>query len=94
MEKQIIGHYSGEGYRVDENVVGKTVHQMMFDSQDMGGGYRNGNGGDGWLRILEFFPDGQTVKVKTFSSLFAISPTTQSHAWKKDARNEFTMKFD
>jgi len=68
---------------------------VMFDpSQTQGGGHRSGNGGDGWLRILEFSPDGKTVKVKTFSPLFAISPTSQPNAWKKDARNEFTMKLD
>lgn len=94
IELVLSGHYSGEGYRVDENSAGKAVHQIMFDAQSMGGGHRNGNGGDGWLRILEFFPDGQTIKVKTFSPLFAISPTSQPYAWKRDARNEFTIKFD
>lgn len=94
IELVLSGHHPGEGYRADKNMVGKTVHQMLFDAQSMGGGHRNGNGGDGWLRILEFLPDGETVKVKTFSPLFAISPTSQPHAWKKDARNEFTMKFD
>lgn len=94
IELVLSGHYSGEGYRIDDNAVGKSVHQIMFDAQSMGGGHRDGNGGDGWLRIMEFFPDGKTVKVKTFSPLFAISPTSQPHAWKKDVRNEFTIKFD
>lgn len=93
IELVLSGHYSGEGYRADENAAGKAVHQVMFDAQSLGGGHRNGNGGDGWLRILEFLPDGQTVKVKTFSPLFAISPTSQPNAWKKDDRNEFTFKF-
>ena len=94
IEMVLCGHISGEGYRQDKNGSGKTVHQVLFDAQSMGGGHRNGNGGDGWLRIFEFFPDGKTVKVKTFSPLFAISPSTQSLAWKKDVRNEFTMKLD
>ncbi len=94
IEMVLSGHIPGEGYRVDKNKAGKSVHQIMFDAQDMGGGHRSGNGGDGWLRILEFFPDGKTVKLKTFSPLFAISPTSQPHAWKKDARNEFTFRFD
>lgn len=88
------GHISGEGYRMDKNAAGKTVHQVLFDAQSMGGGHRNGNGGDGWLRILEFFPDGHTVKVRTFSPLFGISPTTQKYAWKTDERNEFIMILD
>lgn len=93
-ELVLSGHISGEGYRVDKNKAGKSVHQILFDAQSMGGGHRDGNGGDGWLRILEFFPDGKTMKVKTYSVLFGTSPTTQQHAWKKDARNEFTIKFD
>ncbi|MDR1337046.1 MAG: metallophosphoesterase [Tannerella sp.] len=93
IELVLCGHISVEGYRTDRNAAGKTVHQMLFDTQTVGGGHY-GNGGDGWLRILEFLPDGETVVVKTFSPLFAISPTTQVHAWKKDAGNAFTLKFD
>lgn len=94
IELVLCGHISGEGYRMDENEVGKPVHQMLFDAQSMGGGHRDGNGGDGWLRILEFFPDDKTMKVKTFSPLFGASPTTQQFAWKKDERNEFVIVFD
>jgi hypothetical protein len=94
IEMVLCGHISGEGYRSDKNKAGKSVHQILFDAQSMGGGHRDGNGGDGWIRILEFFPDGQTVKVKTFSPLFGISPTSQHEAWKKDVRNEYTIHFD
>ncbi len=93
IELVLCGHISGEGYRVDANATGLAVHQVLFDAQSMGGGHRDGNGGDGWLRILEFLPDNKTVKLKTFSPLFAASPTTRQFAWKKDARNEFVMEF-
>ncbi|WP_295935871.1 metallophosphoesterase [uncultured Alistipes sp.] len=92
IELVLCGHISGTGFRTDKNRAGKQVHQMLFDAQSMGGGYE-GNGGDGWIRILEFMPDGVTVKVTTFSPLFAVSPTTQQHAWLRDARNEFTFRF-
>lgn len=94
IEMVLCGHFAGEGYRKDKNSIGRSVHQVLFDAQSMGGGSRSGNGGDGWLRILEFLPDGKTVKVKTFSPLFGISPTSQPHAWKRDARNEYTIQFD
>jgi hypothetical protein len=94
IELVLCGHISGEGYRKDNNQAGKPVHQMLFDAQSMGGGHRDGNGGDGWLRILEFYPDNKTVKVKTYSPLFGISPTTCEHAWKTDERNEFILKFE
>lgn len=90
----LCGHISGEGYRADKNVSGKSVHQLLFDTQSEGGGHRNGNGGDGWIRIMEFLPDNKTVKVKTFSPLFAISPKTQQFAWKRDAKNEFDLNMD
>lgn len=78
------------GFRVDKNDRGEPVNQMAFNAQALGGGWY-GNGGDGWLRILEFLPGGKTVKVKTFSPLFAISPTTQQFAWRKGPHDEFTF---
>ncbi|WP_240628015.1 metallophosphoesterase [Terrimonas sp.] len=81
------------GFRQDKNAVGKKVSQMVFNAQAMGGGWY-GNGGDGWLRILEFLPDGKTVKVKTFSPFFAISPTTQQFAWRTETYDQFEFSID
>ena len=83
---------AGWGFRTDANSAGRPVHQMLFDSQSMGGGYE-GNGGDGWIRILEFLPDGRTVRVMTYSPLFALSPTTRQHAWLTEEGNQFTFEF-
>lgn len=80
-------------FRTDKNAGGKRVHQMVFNAQALGGGW-HGNGGDGWLRILEFMPDGKTVKVKTFSPLFAISPTTRQYAWRTEPYDEFVFTLD
>ncbi|WP_223815920.1 metallophosphoesterase [Adhaeribacter rhizoryzae] len=80
-------------FRTDTNAGGKKVQQMVFNAQALGGGWY-GNGGDGWLRILEFLPDGKTVKVKTFSPFFAISPTTQQHAWRTANYDEFSFVLD
>jgi len=80
-------------FRTDTNATGKKVQQMVFNAQALGGGWM-GNGGDGWLRILEFLPDGKTIKVKTFSPLFAISPTTQQFAWRTEPWDEFSFEID
>ena len=80
-------------FRTDINAAGRKVQQMTFNAQALGGGW-HGNGGDGWLRILEFLPDGKTIKVKTFSPLFAISPTTQQHAWRTEEHDDFTFMLD
>lgn len=81
------------GFREDKNAAGKSVAQMTFNAQAMGGGW-HGNGGDGWLRYLEFLPDGKTVKVKTFSPLFAISPATRHLAYRTEKTQEFEFKLD
>jgi hypothetical protein len=94
----LCGHYGevGEsfernvGKRTDKNVIGKNVHQIMFNAQTLGGGW-HGNGGDGWLRILEFMPDGKTIRVKTYSPFFGISPTTEEYAWRTDGYDQFDM---
>lgn len=77
-------------YRADNNSYGKIVHQMMFNVQTLGGGWE-GNGGDGWLRVLEFMPDGKTIKVKTYSPLFGISPSTRHLAHRRASYDEFDM---
>lgn len=93
----ICGHTGSPGsfeqsvaYRKDKNDAGKEVHQMMFNVQILGGGWE-GNGGDGWLRILEFMPDGKTIKVRTYSPLFGISPTTKQFAHRTGKCDEFDM---
>jgi hypothetical protein len=79
-------------YRVDKNAAGKSVHQMMFNVQILGGGWE-GNGGDGWLRILEFMPDGRTIKVRTYSPLFGISPATRHLAHRTESFDQFDIVF-
>lgn len=81
------------GFRIDKNNAGKNVSQMTFNAQALGGGHQ-GSGGDGWIRILEFLPDGKTVKVKTFSPLFALSNSTSEKAWRIAPYDEFDIKLN
>lgn len=98
IEMVFCGHVAGiggftqnVGYRKDVNAGGKEVHQMMFNAQTDGGGW-HGNGGDGWLRILEFLPDKQTVIIKTFSPFFAYSPSTIEKSWRNESYDSFVIK--
>lgn len=92
----ICGHYATPnerndyttGFRVDQNVTGHHVYQMMFNCQALGGGM-SGNGGDGWLRILEFLPDGETIQVRTYSPFFGFSPQTIDKAWRTAPYDQF-----
>lgn len=85
-------HAGQVGFRVDKNQGGVDVNQMLFNAQREGGGW-HGNGGDGWLRILEFLPDKHTVKVSTFSPLFWISPSTRSLAWRTEGFDQYSISY-
>ena len=43
-------------------------------------------GGEGFLRILEFHPDGKTVQVKSYSPLY--------DAYMRDSGSQFTFELD
>lgn len=54
---------------------GNAVHQMLYNTQDFT------NAGDGWLRLLEFYPDNRTVKARTYS--------TSRDEWDTSSAGEF-----
>lgn len=78
-EMTLNGHVGGDGvaYLASVGDQGNTVHQMLFNTQF------ETNGGDGWIRILEFLGDGRTVRVRTFSTLYGLNRT--------DPANDFTF---
>lgn len=87
---EIAPYKNNVSFRVDKNAVGKNVAQMMFNAQTADGQW-HGNGGDAWLRIMEFMPDGKTIKIKTFSPLFAVSPLTADKAWRTESYDQFDI---
>lgn len=74
------GHVGLEkpGRLASKGVAGNTVHELLSDYQ------RCPNGGDGYLRLVEFLPDGRTVQVKTYS--------TTRNDYKTDPTNQFTLE--
>jgi hypothetical protein len=48
-------------YHLENGENGNRVYELLVDPQNMA------NGGNGWIRLLEFDPDGTTVHVKTYS---------------------------
>ncbi|MBN2131421.1 MAG: metallophosphoesterase [Sedimentisphaerales bacterium] len=60
------GHVLGDGtgYLASRNDQGKIVHQMLANYQ------MRQLGGEAYMRLLEFLPDGRTVQVKTYSPLY------------------------
>lgn len=82
---------SGSACNTFTNDAGGKVFSMMFNPQRLGGGF-TGNGGDGWIRILEFLPDGETIKASTYSPLFGISPLTKNISWRTAPYDMFEFK--
>jgi Lamin Tail Domain/Calcineurin-like phosphoesterase len=73
------GHIGGDqvGYRVDQNNAGVDVHQMLLNAQF------ETNAGNGWLRVVEFLEDGETVRVRTYSPHFDL--------YRTNAANQFNI---
>ena len=75
----LCGHIPGERRRVDI-FNGNTIHTLMANYQG------RKNGGDGWLRILQFSPDTNEIRIKTYS------PTLDQY--ETDENSQFTLKYD
>ena len=76
------GHFSSLGYLKSAARWATAVHQILFNAQT------DANGGDGWIRLLEFGGGGQTVAVKTFSPY---REALGLSAGRTDAANQFTL---
>lgn len=59
----VSGHIAGVGMQTSSNDAGGPVLEMLTDYQTLS------NGGDGWLRKLEFVPAENKIHVKTYSPL-------------------------
>jgi len=66
------GHVLGDGtgYLANTADEGNVVHQILANYQFYT------NGGNGYMRLLEFLPDGRTVHVRTYSPYLDASLTT------------------
>ncbi len=72
------GHTGPEGRRVD-TYGGHTVYSVLADYQG------EPNGGNGWLRIMEFSPSTSEIRVKTYS------PTLDQ--FKTGSSSQFTLSY-
>ena len=76
------GHVLNDGTgRLDSvGVNGNTVHQILANYQN---GVTGMNATSGYLRLLQFLPDGRTVQVLTYSPYH--------NQWLTDSTNQFTL---
>jgi hypothetical protein len=76
----LCGHWGTEEWRGQVTYDGNTVYSLLSDYQD------RRNGGDGWLRIMEFAPAKNEIRVKTYS------PTLDE--FETDENSQFTLYYD
>ena len=67
----------GAGRTETRGDAGNVVHQMLANYQN------RAEGGQGFMRLIEFLPDGKTIKVRSYS------PSTKT--CKVDEDQQFTL---
>jgi 3',5'-cyclic AMP phosphodiesterase CpdA len=73
------GHVTGDGAgRRHDLVAGRPVHQVMANYQ------MRRDGGQGWLRVVEFLADRRTVRVHTYSPWLDRFMTGSQHQFQLD----------
>ncbi len=75
----LAGHVLAEARRQDI-FNGRTVHTLLSDYQG------RDNGGNGWMRYLEFSPANNQIRVKTYSPVL--------NTFETDADSQFTLAYD
>ena len=90
MQLVFSGHVGGDqvGRLTTLNDAGLPCHQMLFNAQFLP------QGGQGWLRLLEFLPDGRSVHVRTFSPWFAADGDPATAAWRSGPDDDFVLELE
>ena len=74
------GHYTAEAHRLVSNDAGKPVLEMVVNFQELA------NGGDGYLRLLKFYPGQNRIDATTYSPWL--------NDWYTDANSQFSITMD
>lgn len=83
----INGHHSGSDHGIVRNRQGEDVYLSVVDFQNLK------DGGEGWMRTLEFDIGQGTITGKTFSPFLA-DPETGEPSRMLDEWNDFTLAFN
>ena len=74
------GHCSPEEGQRQDTFNGRTVYSLMSDYQS------RSNGGNGWMRLMEFSPTNNVIRIRTYS------PTLDQ--FETDADSQFDLPYD
>lgn len=75
------GHFTGEYHQTSTNNFGNPVFEMVVDYQG------RQNGGDGWMRMMEFNPALNKISVETYS------PTRKQYETDSNSKFSFNLNF-
>jgi len=76
----LCGHAPGENYLLETGTNGNDIHILLADYQG------RTNGGNGWLRILEFNKPSNQINIKTYSPYL--------DQYETDANSQFSLSYD
>ena len=79
----LCGHVGGENKQVVQNDAGLDVIEILADYQ------ARDNGGDGWLRLINFLPDQDLIEFQTYSPYR--EQNSQYPFYETDADSQFTI---
>lgn len=87
--KKIRDSEYASSYRIDKTSSGNFVHQIFYDPQFLKDS--PAPGGHGWLRLLEFQPDGETVFIRTFSPFYAMDKDKNTSPLLNEKWEQFSI---
>lgn len=73
-------------HRSDPYPDGRVAQQMLFNAQWAP------RGGEGWVRLLEFLPDGKTLKVWTLSPYLMRKSDDENSGWPTEPDMRFSLE--
>ncbi len=79
LDLMLCGHVPGESHRTDV-FNGNTCHSILADYQSYT------NGGNGWLRIMEFNPGTNRINIKSYSPYL--------NQYETDASSQYSLNYD
>ncbi len=74
----LCGHACYTNHRSDPGKAGNVVQQVVVDYQ------KDENGGNGWMRLLQFLPDGRTVRTRDYSPILDQTCTMPDRSYDMD----------
>ncbi|MDC0624281.1 metallophosphoesterase [Alphaproteobacteria bacterium] len=80
------GHEQGENMRTDIYNKESGTYNDDYRIYSLLADFTNRNGGNGWLRILQFSPTNNEIRIKTYSPLL--------DKWETDENSEFTLPYN